>query len=421
MNKFKKVGSLLILVTSAGCLSAGELPDTENMQGLQFNFSTPGARSLGMGGAFLARADDATTAMANPAGLVNLSVPEISLEYRHLEYKTSYATGGVYPDQGFGKSKTSADNISYFSFVKPGDKFTWALFRHQLMDFNTEFDTGQIEFPDFETSASQTSNKVESEIVTYGLSGAFRIGERVSLGASLQYFDFSLDGSVKRFFADSDNELRNQQLQTGDDKGWGITLGGLFKLTDRLSMGLVYRNMPGFDVDHISANADLSSIFYERQFDFDVPQVFGVGFSFQASDNLTINFDVNMISYSDLASPSSFWAFSDAPTDEQFNAASSTKIDDGTEIRLGVEYLLPTKPVALRAGVWREPGHSLEFNGDDTTNWGQVHDAFFAGNKDETHFAIGLGVFQEKFSFDVAADFSDIQNVYSLSGVYYFN
>ena len=206
----------------------------------------------------------------------------------------------------------------------------------------------------------------------------------------------------------------------GDDTGWGITIGGLFKLTDRLSMGLVYRNMPKFDVDHVNMAGDLSTITFERQFDFDVPQVFGVGFSFQASDSLTINFDVNRISYSDLSSPT-FWAFSDDPTDEQFNAASSTSIDDGTEIRLGLEYLFPTRPIALRAGIWREPGHSLDFNGDDTTVWGQVHDAFFAGNKDETHFSIGLGVFKDKFSFDVAADFSDIQSTLSVSGVYYFN
>src|SRR5438093_9310257 len=40
-----------------------------------------GARALGMGGAFLARADDATAASWNPAGLSYLRLPEISFVY----------------------------------------------------------------------------------------------------------------------------------------------------------------------------------------------------------------------------------------------------------------------------------------------------------------------------------------------------
>src|SRR5512137_326851 len=38
-----------------------------------------GARAMGMGGAFLARADDATAASWNPAGLSYLRLPEVSL------------------------------------------------------------------------------------------------------------------------------------------------------------------------------------------------------------------------------------------------------------------------------------------------------------------------------------------------------
>ena len=39
--------------------------DIEALSGLQFNFGNPGARSLGMGGAFLGLADDASAAEAN--------------------------------------------------------------------------------------------------------------------------------------------------------------------------------------------------------------------------------------------------------------------------------------------------------------------------------------------------------------------
>ncbi|MDH3816848.1 MAG: hypothetical protein OEV48_20340, partial [Acidobacteriota bacterium] len=45
-------------------------------------FANPGARSLALGGAFAAIADDATAAFANPAGLVQILRPEISAEIR---------------------------------------------------------------------------------------------------------------------------------------------------------------------------------------------------------------------------------------------------------------------------------------------------------------------------------------------------
>ena len=45
-------------------------------------FTNPGARSIALGGAFAAIADDATAAFANPAGLVQILRPEISAEIR---------------------------------------------------------------------------------------------------------------------------------------------------------------------------------------------------------------------------------------------------------------------------------------------------------------------------------------------------
>ena len=56
--------------------------------GIQFDFSNPGARSRAMGGAFLGLADDATAALANPAGLTQLAASEISVEGRLSEFTT---------------------------------------------------------------------------------------------------------------------------------------------------------------------------------------------------------------------------------------------------------------------------------------------------------------------------------------------
>lgn len=52
--------------------------DELNFEGRASLFVGSGARALGMGGAFLARADDATAATWNPAGLSYLRLPEVS-------------------------------------------------------------------------------------------------------------------------------------------------------------------------------------------------------------------------------------------------------------------------------------------------------------------------------------------------------
>jgi hypothetical protein len=64
-----------------------------------------GARAFGMGGAFLARADDATAASWNPAGLSYLRVPEVSLAGNRTLYSKETETDlGVDRDRFAGQT-----------------------------------------------------------------------------------------------------------------------------------------------------------------------------------------------------------------------------------------------------------------------------------------------------------------------------
>jgi hypothetical protein len=57
---------------SDGLIQRVEIPSSVNPVG-------SGARALGMGGAFIAVADDATAASWNPGGLIQLETPEVSV------------------------------------------------------------------------------------------------------------------------------------------------------------------------------------------------------------------------------------------------------------------------------------------------------------------------------------------------------
>jgi long-subunit fatty acid transport protein len=427
MNKYNKAGISLVLIAFSGVLSAGELPNTENMQGMQFNFSTPGARSLGMGGAFIGRADDATAAFANPAGLTGLFAPEISFEYRQTDFTTPHSVSGAHPNITTSEADSDIGNLSYISYVKadPGSDWVFSLFAHQLMDFETSFQGEAITNVGLGT-AFPTDNFLEIDISSYGLSTAYRVSDKVSVGGSLIFYDFSKNGSTTRFGLDDNlartSVVQNVQDQSGDDSATGVTLGAIFALSDRANLGLVYRSMPKFDA--LSRALDSSGVEFANQpYDFEVPDVFGVGLSFQASDNLTINFDVNKVSYGDLTSPV-FDAFGNAPGTEQGDAAATVAIDDGTEFHLGLEYTI-LKPsgtsIALRAGAWQDPAHTVEFQGSATTGQDRFHDAMFRGSDDETHISAGIGfIFGTKGQIDIAADFSELQDTISVSGVFRF-
>ncbi len=69
----------LLFISAVPSYAQTKLTDRYDLTGLQNLALGSGARAMGMGGAFLARADDATAAAWNPAGLSYLRLPEVSL------------------------------------------------------------------------------------------------------------------------------------------------------------------------------------------------------------------------------------------------------------------------------------------------------------------------------------------------------
>src|SRR6476659_7541126 len=125
---------LAALCTLAALPLAAPNTDIESLSGLQFNFGNPGARSLGMGGAFLGLADDASAAEANPAGLTILRKPEFSIEGRNYMQDQVLTTSGTYPDLVRTPFSNYSDRIelSFASIVAPiGDNFTIGGYYHE--------------------------------------------------------------------------------------------------------------------------------------------------------------------------------------------------------------------------------------------------------------------------------------------------
>lgn len=453
MKKLALTSGLVAMTLTPAVVLGGELPAQESLQGMQFNISPPGARSLGMGGAFLGRADDATAAYANPAGLTNLFSMEISVEGRYNQFDTPYVNGGDFPNDLNTETEDSSNtNLSFASFALPlNENWVLAAYGQQFMDFDSAFEAGSIRVPVISPPGGPTSlalfatnNSTDIDITNYGLSLGWRLAESFSLGFGVSYYDFSMRASTERIAQEgvappgfAPGEVINQQLSTGSDDDIGFNIGGLWKMTDTLSLGLVYRSAPEFNGTHMFIdNNPVGADPFMRSFSFEAPDIYGVGLSWQPTDRWTIGLDVNRVNYSnltsDMISPNNL-----VPDAGEAEILSNLGIDDGTEVRLGVEYVFAdmNNPLALRAGIWNDPAHFLESNNTVDLNdldisgdpdvfaqavLASVYESLYRGGDDEIHYSFGLGMSFENFQIDAAADFSDIQNIVSVSGVFFF-
>lgn len=99
-------GALLSVFLALSAGNARALTDEEIFRDFRFNFISPGARALGLGGAFIAAADDATAVQANPAALHYVNKNEFFLEYREVRSDTEVFT----PSQSVGDITTDPNN-----------------------------------------------------------------------------------------------------------------------------------------------------------------------------------------------------------------------------------------------------------------------------------------------------------------------
>jgi hypothetical protein len=160
MSKQRRVISTMTLALFGGlALPLTAQTNLETNAGVQFNFSTPGAGNMALGGAFLALAFDASAAYTNPAGLTTIVQPESLIEARHWTYTHVFTdrgriageeiTGGSHDPDNIdtipflrdGQAKNQVTGLSFLSYVYPKGDWSFAAYRHELVNFEADFST----------------------------------------------------------------------------------------------------------------------------------------------------------------------------------------------------------------------------------------------------------------------------------------
>ncbi len=455
MSRMKILTLAVMLLGGAwtGAVSAQGRPDPcfinpancrTSISGVPFDILPPGARALGLGGAFAAVADDATAAEANPAGQTILTRPEVSIHGRNADYEIQVFDPNVFdgialnalgpgPITGYEDSNTK---VSFASFVYPFERFVVSAYYHNAgaLDATSSITSFNPTFID--TFIADTDIDVESD--SFGLSGAFRVNDLISIGASIKYAQLDLNYIVTSSILDfSDIEFAApnpvaaaalidevdaiQSITTADADDFTYNIGILFNPNGNVSGALVYKDGGSYDIDtalnyinifncngapncSVPPVNSVTSLFIGSD-TIELPDIFTIGVAARPTDTLLLSLQIDRIDYDNLpeAAGSSLIFGIPVPTED---IGAEISVHGGVEKTILFETpVLGMSQIALRAGA---------FNDRD-------HDGYPQIDTIDTHWTLGLGtVFFDRLQVDAAAEFSDKVDTVVFSGVYRF-
>jgi len=435
------VPAIAVLAMLSG-LDAHAQTNAEINASLQFDFSNPGARSLGLAGAFTAVADDATAAYTNPAGLMNLTRMEFSFEGRGWQYANEFLNrgnaSGTPSGTGFdtvaglqyGRTNDSAGGISFGSFVYPTARWAVAGYYHTRADFKDTYRSSGPFYGNGGPRLFPVGAALDMKITNFGGSAAFKINPKLSVGAGVSLVRYEGTSVMDRYqvgnFFESPNYAANNVLvnlkSTGDATDTAINAGFLLKATDRVSIGGVYRKGSSFD---LAATAELGPghpafplPVLSFPAEFHVPDVVGFGVAVRPIVPLTISVDWNFVRYSQLTD-----GFRDLLNRPQYQ--NDFIADDGNELRLGAQYVFSTLkyPIAVRGGTWYDPDHRVRYTGHASATdvdfiEKRSFEILFQPGSAVTHFTAGVGAaVGPHFQIDFGYDHSDLVKTTAVSVV----
>jgi len=371
-----------------------------------------GARAQGMGGAFIAVADDATAASWNPAGLVQLERPEISM-VEDYQYRKEDISSSSHPEVGT-TSTTDETRLNFLSATYPltllNRNMVVSANYQRLYDFERSFDyrrslaggvVGQLT-EDFEQ---------DGYLGAIGLAYALELTHWLSLGASLNIWTdkFGIRNGWDATFNTQTtlvSPVASQFSSTFEDEyenfnGVNWNFGLLWSVNRYLTLGAVLKTAFKGELDHTftqtnkDASGNVTSVIQIKEdADLHLPMSYGVGLSCRFSDRFTMDLDVYRTDWSDYyiedGQGNKFSGVDGLPKSE-------SNVKDTTQVRLGAEYLflLPEKHLVIpvRGGVFYDPepkdGSPKDFYG----------------------IALGSGIGYKQFIFDIAYQFRWADNV----------
>lgn len=376
-----------------------EIPSSPNPVG-------SGARALGIGGAFIAVADDATAASWNPGGLIQLEKPEVSIVGSYVNLSEDNSFGG-HPEAS-GKQSVSYGNLNYLSGAYPfkllNRNMIVSLNYQHLYDFHRKWNFNYNYTSPISTTPAAYNYEQNGALYALGLAYSVEIVPTFSLGATLNYWG---DGIYSNKWEQVYNMSRNINLggtpgflnsykkETFSFSGWNANLGFLWKMTGKWTLGGVFKTPFKASITHEIQGADsmtfptfpaadtftaASRKYYES---LNMPMSYGLGLAYRFSDNFSVAGDFYRTHWRDYVYEN-YQGIKTSPINGLMEGDAN--IAATTWFHLGCEYLFIKEKftVPVRAGVFYDP---VPAQGSPDNVYG---------------IAFGTGIAYKRFIFDVA-------------------
>jgi hypothetical protein len=374
--------------------------DEKDFEGLTSLALGSGARAFGMGGAFLARADDATAASWNPAGLSYLRRPELSLVGARNAFERGPADD--FPDDQF--EGWTPDFMAAAYPIEFGGVSGAVQVSYQRV-FSFQGDRLMLEEVPARVFTSGTADGYDVLAVGTGL----RVFRGLRVGGTLNRW---LRGYSQDRFRSGTERARGATEQEIDYRlsGWNVNLGLIWSPHENLNLGVVAKTpfTGDFDLERVRTDyftfavdpdQTTSNGPVERPVTIEFPGAIGFGVSWRPKSAMTVSADYTRTFWSNgrihdfFILPAQEPGKEDPPptvyADLPYPTLDDARQFDTTQLRLGVEYVvLGTRvKVPLRAGVFTNRQYFADGNGDPP---------LFTG------FSLGTGLILGPLMFDVA-------------------
>lgn len=336
-----------------------------------------GARAMGMGGAFIAVADDATAASWNPGGLIQLETPEFSAVFSYYGRDEDY-TSQSHPETEGGNEMSSL-NLNYLSAVYPfrvlNRNMVVSVNHQHLYDFTKDI---KIDY-NWQLSSGTLYDHVdftqEGSLTTISPAFAVQFTPRVSAGITFNIWEnlFGDNGWTAKYESNPAGSLSGKPTEMeirGTDEftfsGFNMNFGFLWDMSGMLTLGGVYKTPFAADIERehslyekqtwptLSGFDSESSTTSEEDMELRMPDSYGLGLAVRFSDSLTVDIDVYRTEWGKLT-------LVDSKDTKTSPVTGKSKRDSNVkpthQVRIGGEYLiiLENTVIPLRAGVFYDP------------------------------------------------------------------